>query len=58
MAAVNLKGENGMSLRKLLENVTLQQLLKERLDAGEKFELISVKTGEKKTFEQLQKEIK
>ena len=47
-----------MSLNKLLEVEAVQQLLKERLATGEKFELISVKTGEKMTFEQLQKEIK
>lgn len=44
-----------MVLKKLLEDVTVQQLLKSRLDTGEKFELISVKTGEKMTFEQLKK---
>ena len=46
---------NEMTLKKLLEDVTVQQLLKSRLDTGEKFELISVKTGEKMTFEQLKK---
>lgn len=46
-----------MSLKKLLENFNLLQLLKERFATGEKFELISVKTGEKMTFEQLKKVI-
>lgn len=46
-----------MTLKKLLEDAAVQQHLKERLDVGEKFELISIKTGEKMTFEQLKKEL-
>ena len=46
-----------MSLKKLLEDEAVQQLLKDRLATEERYELISLKTGEKMTFEQLKKGI-
>lgn len=46
-----------MVLKKLLEYEALQQLLKKRFANGEKYELISLKTCEKMSFEQLKKEI-
>lgn len=42
-----------MILKKLLENESLQEILKEKLAAGEKFELICINTKEKMTFEEL-----
>lgn len=46
-----------MVLKKLLEDEALLQLLKNRLANGEKYELISLKTREIMSFEQLRKEI-
>lgn len=46
-----------MSLKKLVEDAALQEILKERLENGEKFELISVCSKEKMTFEELKQNI-
>lgn len=46
-----------MNLQNLIKDEALQQLLKERFATGEEFELISVKTGEKLTLEQLKLEV-
>ncbi len=46
-----------MRLKKLVENEAVQQTLKEKLAAGEKFELISVCSKEKMTFEELKQNI-
>lgn len=42
-----------MSLKQLVKDEAMQQLLKEKLAAGEKFELISICDKEKMTFEEL-----
>ena len=46
-----------MSLQKLVKDESLQAVLKERLAAGEKFELISVNSKEKMSFEELKQNI-
>lgn len=46
-----------MSLKKLVEDAALQQILKDKMVAGEKFELISVCSKEKMTFEELKQSI-
>ena len=40
-----------MKLQDLLNDENLKKLVLEKLDAGEKFELISLETGEKMVFE-------
>ena len=47
-----------MSLQQLVEDESMQKLLKEKLAAGEKFELMSVCGKEKMTFEELQLNLK
>lgn len=46
-----------MSLQQLVEDENVQQILKEKLANGEKFELISVCSKEKMTFEELKQNI-
>lgn len=47
-----------MSLEKLIDDKNVQEILKEKLEAGEEFELISLETGEKVSFEELKQNIR
>lgn len=46
-----------MSLKQLVEDESMQEILKAKLAAGEKFELIAINTKEKMTFEELKQNI-
>lgn len=46
-----------MSLKKLVEDKSVQEILKQKLTTGEKFELISVGSKEKMNFEELKQNI-
>ncbi|MDO9392968.1 MAG: hypothetical protein Q7T42_03210 [Methylotenera sp.] len=46
-----------MSIEKLLDNKCVRTAINERFEAGESFEIISLKTGEKMTSEEVKQKI-